>query len=169
MDARTQRIRQIGHATRFKPGNRCSPGRPRTAKFAGACRQLMREYGAGYVTTAENLVRHCLRLALGGSARHAEVIIRYGGPKLWENLQRVVQETINDPEKNWLLRRKPPKRRVPGPRNTGIKQADALLKTYFSHTQDVPPEIQAVPQAIRVEEERQAPAPAKRRVRVELW
>lgn len=170
MDARTQRIRQIGHATRFKPGNRLSPGRPATAKFSKACKQLMREYGTGYAAKSEELVRHCLRRALNGSARHAELIIRYAGPKLWQELQEVVQETIKDPETNWLLRRKAPKRRVPGPALSGSKRLEDSLKTQFSNTQGVPPQIQAIPPHIGVEEEQQALAPAKRPlIKVERW
>jgi hypothetical protein len=183
MDARTQRIRQIGHATRFKPGNHYGQGRPATAKFSKACKQLMREYGGGYVPKSEELARHCLRLALGGSARHAELILRYAGPDAWKEVQYVVKQAIENPEIDWLLRRKPPKRRSTKTSSAGSNRQEDCQNRRFSNTQDVPPQIQAIPQTVPAIHElarelvgiadrpavEQAPALARRRVKVELW
>jgi hypothetical protein len=59
-------------------------GRPRTAKFSEAARQLLAEIDAKSVeTNAEVLVRHCFKKAMHGSARHLELLLAYveGRPK----------------------------------------------------------------------------------------
>jgi hypothetical protein len=68
----------------FRPGQSGNPqGRPRTAKFAEACRRLTQEIGQNGKTGAEELAEHCLRQALKGSVRHAELFLNYseGKPK----------------------------------------------------------------------------------------
>jgi hypothetical protein len=70
----------VGKATQFKPGNR-GGGRPRTAKFAEACRQLAAEVGKDGRTGVQKLADYCLRQAMKGSARHAEMFLHYGEGK----------------------------------------------------------------------------------------
>src|ERR1700674_4448667 len=96
MDARAQRIRQIGHATRFKPGNRCSPGRPRTATFSRLCRRFtLKEWDSqAHSTVSERLVKDCLREALAGSAEHAAIIIKYAGPELWREMKEITKDCL---------------------------------------------------------------------------
>ena len=69
----------------FQPGVSGNPnGRPRTAKFSEAARQLLAEIDARTgETNAESLVRHCLKRAMHGSARHLELLLAYveGKPK----------------------------------------------------------------------------------------
>jgi hypothetical protein len=68
----------------FLPGSSGNPqGRPRTAKFSDAARRLAEEIGQDGTTGAEQLAEHCLRQALKGSARHAELFLAYteGKPK----------------------------------------------------------------------------------------
>ena len=68
----------------FLPGSSGNPlGRPRTAKFSDAARQLAEEIGPNGMTGAEQLAEHCLRRALKGSVRHAELFLNYteGKPK----------------------------------------------------------------------------------------
>jgi hypothetical protein len=74
----------VGRATQFKVGNPGGPGRPRTARFSDAARQLLAETDARTgETNAEYLVRHCFRMAKGGSVRHLELLLAYveGRPK----------------------------------------------------------------------------------------
>jgi hypothetical protein len=74
----------VGKATQFKAGNPGGPGRPRTAKFSEAARQLLAEIGPKSVeTNAEVLVRHCFKKAMHGSPRHLELLLAYveGRPK----------------------------------------------------------------------------------------
>ena len=69
----------------FRPGVSGNPnGRPRTAKFSEAARQLLAEIDAkSGETNAESLVRHCFKRAMHGSARHLELLLAYveGKPK----------------------------------------------------------------------------------------
>jgi len=81
-----QREKRAGGITGkgFKPGISGNPnGRPRTAKFSEAARRLAEEIGQNGKTGAEQLAEHCLRRALEGSARHAELFLAYteGKPK----------------------------------------------------------------------------------------
>lgn len=76
----------VGKATRFKPGNPGGPGRPRTAKFSDAAKQLaaeVRKKGGREISGAEELAEVCLARAVRGSARHAELFLAYaeGKPK----------------------------------------------------------------------------------------
>lgn len=64
-------------ATQFKRGNEGGPGRPRTAKFAEACRQLASELGKDGKTGAQILAEFCLKKGLKGSARHLEMFLHY--------------------------------------------------------------------------------------------
>ena len=77
---RAARLAEIGKGTRFKPGQK-SPnpnGRPRTAKFSEAMRQLLAELAPnGHETNAQELARHVLQKARSGSARHAELALNY--------------------------------------------------------------------------------------------
>jgi hypothetical protein len=69
----------------FQPGVSGNPnGRPRTAKFSEAARQLLAEIDAkSGETNAECLVRHCFKKAKQGSPRHLELLLAYveGKPK----------------------------------------------------------------------------------------
>jgi hypothetical protein len=82
-----QREKRAGGVTGkgFQPGISGNPnGRPRTAKFSEAARQLLAEIEAkGGETNAECLVRHCFKKAMHGSARHLELLLAYveGKPK----------------------------------------------------------------------------------------
>jgi hypothetical protein len=81
-----QRKKRLGGITGkgFLPGRSGNPnGRPRTAKFSEAARQLASEIGSSGFTGAEELAQYCLRRALKGSARHAELFLNYaeGKPK----------------------------------------------------------------------------------------
>jgi hypothetical protein len=89
-------------ARRWKPGQLGNlKGRPRTAKFSEAMRQLLAEVNASGETNAEFLAKHCFKKATGGSARHAELALNYvegkpiqveisgpGGSVPIENLER---------------------------------------------------------------------------------
>jgi len=82
-----QREKRAGGVTGkgFQPGVSGNPnGRPRTAKFSEAARQLLAEIDAkSGETNAESLVRHCFKRAMHGSARHLELLLAYveGKPK----------------------------------------------------------------------------------------
>ena len=82
-----QREKRAGGITGrgFQPGVSGNPnGRPRTAKFSDAARQLLAEIDAkSGETNAECLVRHCFKRAMHGSARHLELLLAYveGKPK----------------------------------------------------------------------------------------
>jgi hypothetical protein len=82
-----QREKRTGGITGkgFQPGVSGNPnGRPRTAKFSEAARQLLAEIDAkSGETNAEYLVRHCFERAMHGSARHLELLLAYveGKPK----------------------------------------------------------------------------------------
>jgi hypothetical protein len=69
----------------FQPGVSGNPnGRPRTAKFSEAARQLVAEIDDRTgETNAGCLVRHCFKKAMHGSARHLELLLAYveGKPK----------------------------------------------------------------------------------------
>ena len=66
----------IGKNTRFKAGNP-GGGRPRTAKFAEAARQIAAEIGTKGLTGAQRLAEYCFQRGLKGSARHAEMFLGY--------------------------------------------------------------------------------------------
>ncbi|MGH9740588.1 MAG: hypothetical protein ACRD4X_18675 [Candidatus Acidiferrales bacterium] len=66
----------VGKATQFKPGNP-GGGRPRTAKFAEAFRQLAAEVNAKGKTGAQAFAEYCWKRAMKGSARHAEMVKHY--------------------------------------------------------------------------------------------
>jgi hypothetical protein len=82
-----QRENRVGGVTGkgFQPGVSGNPnGRPRTAKFSEAARQLLTETDRkSGETNAELLVRHCFKRAVHGSARHLELLLAYveGKPK----------------------------------------------------------------------------------------
>ena len=82
-----QREKRAGGVTGkgFQPGVSGNPnGRPRTARFSEAARQLLAEIDAkSGETNAEVLVRHCFKKAMHGSARHLELLLAYveGKPK----------------------------------------------------------------------------------------
>jgi hypothetical protein len=162
-DTRFKRGNPIGKATRFQPGNRCSVGygRPRTAKFAGWIKRLgiqwSTEPGSGWTTQWEQFTRTCLREALNGSAPHAQLLARFAHPDLWRETQQVLEAVIENPAREWLLRRRPPSRRVPLPRKTGGKQVESSLNSGFADKQEALPAIE------------QRPASAKRGIRIELW
>jgi hypothetical protein len=79
--------KQLGGVTGkgFKPGVSGNPnGRPRTAKFNEAARLVLAEIEtASGDSNAELLVKHCLKKAMRGSVRHAELLLAYaeGRPK----------------------------------------------------------------------------------------
>lgn len=76
-----QREKRAGGITGkgFRPGVSGNPnGRPRTAKFSEAARQLLAEIDTNSdETNTECLVRHCLRKAKAGSVRHLELLLAY--------------------------------------------------------------------------------------------
>jgi hypothetical protein len=82
-----QREKRAGGVTGkgFQPGVSGNPnGRPRTAKFSEAARQLLAEIDVkSGETNAECLVRHCFKKAKQGSPRHLELLLAYveGKPK----------------------------------------------------------------------------------------
>jgi hypothetical protein len=82
-----QREKRAGGVTGkgFQPGVSGNPsGRPRTAKFSEAARQLLAEIDTRTgETNAECLVRHCFKKAQQGSPRHLELLLAYveGRPK----------------------------------------------------------------------------------------
>jgi hypothetical protein len=82
-----QREKHAGGVTGkgFQPGVSGNPnGRPRTAKFSEAARQLLAEIDARTgETNAECLVRHCFKKAMRGSVRHTDLMLAYaeGRPK----------------------------------------------------------------------------------------
>jgi hypothetical protein len=82
-----QREKRAGGVTGkgFQPGISGNPsGRPRTAKFSEAARQLLSEIDTkSGETNAEVLVRHRFKNAMRGSVRHTELFLAYseGRPK----------------------------------------------------------------------------------------
>jgi hypothetical protein len=76
---------EVGKATQFKAGNPGGPGRPRTAKFAEAARQIADELETKGkhkgMTGAQRLAQHCFDRGMKGSARHAELFISYAEGK----------------------------------------------------------------------------------------
>jgi hypothetical protein len=70
----------VGKATQFKPGNK-GGGRPRTAKFAEAVRQIAAEIGKDGRTGAQRLAEHCFKRAMKGSVRHLELFLHYAEGK----------------------------------------------------------------------------------------
>ena len=77
---RGDRLAEIGKRTRFKPGQRSAnpAGRPRTAKFSEAMRQVLAEVNpSSGETNAELLARHCFQKAIAGSARHLGLALSY--------------------------------------------------------------------------------------------
>jgi len=72
---------EVGKATQFKPGNPGGPGRPRTAKFSEAARQIADEIETKGkykgMTGAQRLAQHCFDRGMKGSARHAELFLGY--------------------------------------------------------------------------------------------
>jgi hypothetical protein len=67
----------------FQPGVSGNPnGRPRTAKFSEAAREILAEIDAqSGETNAECVVRHCFKKAMRGSARHLELLLAYAEGK----------------------------------------------------------------------------------------
>ncbi|MGC2765615.1 MAG: DUF5681 domain-containing protein [Candidatus Acidiferrum sp.] len=81
----------------FRPGRSGNPqGRPRTARFSEAARQLASEIGTSGLTGAEALAQYCFHRALKGSARHAELFLNYseGKPKQGVELSGISGEPI---------------------------------------------------------------------------
>src|ERR1700680_4805568 len=80
-----QREKRAGGVTGkgFQPGVSGNPnGRPRTAKFSEAAREILAEIDAkSGETNAECLVRHCFKKATHGSARHLELLLAYAEGK----------------------------------------------------------------------------------------
>jgi Family of unknown function (DUF5681) len=77
---RADRLAEIGKRTRFKPGQKSAnpAGRPRTAKFSEAMRQILAEVNpSSGETNAERLARHCFQKAIAGSARHLGLALSY--------------------------------------------------------------------------------------------
>ena len=77
-------IVEAGKATRFKPGQSGNPaGRPRTAKFNEAAREISGEIDKKGNTGAERLARYCFKRALRGSTKHLSLFLAYalGRPK----------------------------------------------------------------------------------------
>jgi uncharacterized protein DUF5681 len=77
---RAARLAEIGKRTRFKPGQKSANpnGRPRTAKFGEAMRQLLAEVNpSSGESNAELLARHCFQEAIAGSARHLGLALSY--------------------------------------------------------------------------------------------
>jgi hypothetical protein len=72
--------RKLPEPTRFKPGQKSAnpAGRPRTAKFSEAMRQVLAEVNpSSGETNAELLARHCFQKAIAGSARHLGLALSY--------------------------------------------------------------------------------------------
>jgi hypothetical protein len=87
---RAARLAEIGKRTRFKPGQK-SPnpkGRPRTAKFSEAVRQIAAEVNPKTgETNAQELARHTFRRAIAGSVRHQELLLNYGEGRPMQGLE----------------------------------------------------------------------------------
>jgi uncharacterized protein DUF5681 len=74
----------IGKSKPWKPGQSGNPkGRPRSAKFSEAMRELLKEVGDDGQTGAEKLAAVAMKKALSGSPRHLELAMAYveGRPK----------------------------------------------------------------------------------------
>jgi hypothetical protein len=80
-----QREKRVGGVTGkgFRPGVSGNPrGRPRTAKFSEAVRELFAEMDPkSGEANVEQLVRHCFKKAMHGSVRHAELLLAYAESK----------------------------------------------------------------------------------------
>lgn len=77
-------IVEAGKATRFKPGQSGNPaGRPKTARFNEAAREISAEVDTKGNTGAERLAQYCFKRALRGSTRHLQLFLAYalGLPK----------------------------------------------------------------------------------------
>jgi hypothetical protein len=71
-------ILEAGKATRFKPGQSGNPdGRPRTAKFNEAAREISEEVDKKGKSGAERLALYCFKRALRGSTRHLQLFLAY--------------------------------------------------------------------------------------------
>jgi hypothetical protein len=180
-DTRFQPGNPVGRATRFQPGNK-GGGRPATAKFSAVCRRLLKERGENgqrsWESTADLLAKNCLREALGGSADHQAIILRYSGPETWREIREVTQECL---ENGYMLRPRRKPRKVLELSKTGVNGEENVENRAFANKQEALPESQAKPASLyeiakglvavggdRPEFE-QAPASAKRVIRVELW
>jgi hypothetical protein len=87
---RAARLAEIGKCTRFKSGQKSANpnGRPRTAKFSEAVRQIAQEINpATGETNAETLARHTFKRAIAGSVRHQELLLNYGEGKPMQGLE----------------------------------------------------------------------------------
>jgi hypothetical protein len=87
---RAARLAEIGKRTRFKPGQKSAnpKGRPRTAKFSEAVRQIAAEVNPKTgETNAQELARHTFRRAIAGSVRHQELLLNYGEGRPMQGLE----------------------------------------------------------------------------------
>jgi hypothetical protein len=201
MSTRFKPGNRIGERTRFQPGNAGGPGRPRTAKLGKLLESLGSQYhrheGGQYCTHWELFARDCLRQAANGSIEHAKLLAFLAGQELVKETQDVLLNVVENPDRYWILKRRPPHQRVPGPRVSAQKRADEAIKRQFSAVQGAPqesafsttyegasgPEMlsfvkvgghsphELARQLVGVPEDRpgQASQAARPKVRVELW
>lgn len=179
MSTRFKPGNRIGERTRFQPGWKGGPGRPKTAKFSNWIERLGKQGSdeSVFVDQWEQFTRTCLREALNGSKSHAQLLARYAGNELWREMQQVIKQVVEDPDQCWILRRRPPSRRKVTVRGEmGQKRADQLIKTQFSHTDGAPQEstnvdpYQAARELVGSQPDREPNAPQPRRaIKVQLW
>src|SRR5712664_1636582 len=85
MDGRAQRIRQIGQATRFQPGNKLAVGhgRPRTGRLKQHFRKVLNSWGdRSFVSNGAQLGEYVLAESLRGDKDARKLFCMVLGPEL---------------------------------------------------------------------------------------
>jgi hypothetical protein len=180
MDSRSQRLMRAGERTRFQAGNRLAVGhgRPRTGRIRAKFRKLLNRWGQGsfvsnFAQVAESIVGESVSGNRESKKDARELIRRIMGPELAKEIQETVKRALEDGRLR--IYRYPEKVRVP--RQTAEKQASVVKNTRIASIEGVSQEFQPIPRASVHETARnlmgitedQAPAPAKRSIKVSLW